>query len=94
MAVPQPGAVVSRVLQKAPGGSVTLFAFAEGEGLSEHSSPREGIVLVTDGAAEITVDGERHTVRAGETIGLPSGVPHAVHAPVDFQMLLVLLRTS
>ena len=87
----QDGSIVSRILLKTGGGSVTLFAFARGEGLSEHSTPREALLAVTDGEAEVTLDGETHTVASGEAIRLPASVPHAVHAPVDFRMLLVTL---
>jgi quercetin dioxygenase-like cupin family protein len=73
---------------------VTLFAFAEGEGLSEHTAPFDALIVVTDGQAEVTIAGERHAVRAGETIRLPAGVPHAVHAPADVRLLLVMLRDA
>lgn len=86
------GAVVSRKLLKTPAGSATLFAFDAGEGLSEHTSTSEALVLVTDGTAEVTLCGETHRVGPGEAIVLPADVPHALHAPERFQMLLVLLR--
>lgn len=92
LAVFQPSSIVSRMLLKNKAGSVTLFAFAEGEGLSEHTAPFDALVLVTDGTAEITIDGEHHTVSAGETLRLPASVPHAVHAPADVRMLLIMLR--
>ena len=88
----QDGAVVSRVLLKNAGGSVTLFAFAEGEALSEHATPSDALLLVTEGEAEVTVAGAPHRVRAGETLRLPADVPHAVHAAQPFRMLLVMLR--
>jgi quercetin dioxygenase-like cupin family protein len=86
------GSVVSRMLLKQKTGSVTLFAFDRGEGLSEHAAPFEALVVVTDGQAEISVDGTAYTVEAGETIRLPAGVPHAVHADNPFRMLLIMLR--
>lgn len=88
----QPGTVVSRMLLKNKAGSVTLFAFAEGEGLSEHTAPFDALVVVTAGTAEITVAGERHTVSAGAALRLPASVPHAVHAASDVRALLVMLR--
>jgi quercetin dioxygenase-like cupin family protein len=88
----QEGAVVSRVLLKKRSGTVTLFAFAAGEGLSEHTTPYEALLYVVDGAAEVTVGGTQHRVEAGQLIALPADVPHAVHAPADFKMLLVMIR--
>jgi quercetin dioxygenase-like cupin family protein len=92
LAVFQPGSIVSRMLLKNKAGSATLFAFAEGEGLSEHTAPFDALVVVTDGTAEITIDGTPHTVGAGETLRLPADVPHAVLAPTDVRMLLIMLR--
>jgi quercetin dioxygenase-like cupin family protein len=92
LAAYQEGSVVSRVLLKNRGGSVTLFAFAEGEGLSEHATPFDALVVVTDGEAEVTVGGVPHRVRAGEALRLPADVPHAVHAARPFRMLLTMLR--
>ena len=90
----QEGAVVSRMLLKNAAGTVTLFAFGAGEGLSEHAAPFDALVVVTDGEAEVTVAGEAERARAGETILLPARVPHAVHAPADFRMLLVMLKAA
>lgn len=88
----QEGAVVSRVLLKNKGGTVTLFAFAAGEGLSEHTAPFDALVVVTDGEAEIEISGEGFKVRRGETITLPANRPHAVRAVTDFKMLLIMIR--
>jgi len=88
----QEGAVVSRILVKAAGGSLTLFAFDAGQSLSEHTVPNEALVLVLDGTAGVTVGGERHEVRTGESIRLPAGVTHAVDAPERFKMLLAILK--
>ena len=90
----QEGSIVSRMLLKNGAGSVTLFAFAEGEGLSEHTAPFDALLVVTDGEAEVTMAGERHAVRTGEVLQLPAGVPHAVHAPADVRLFLVLLRDA
>lgn len=90
----QTGSVVSRQLVKNASGGVTLFAFAEGEGLSEHTTPHDALIVVLDGAADITVLGATHTVKAGESIFLPGGKPHAVHAPERFTMLLVMLKNA
>ncbi len=88
----QPGAVVSRALIKKPTGTVTAFAFDAGEGLSEHTAPFDALVFVTDGEAEITVDGVLHPVKAGEMVELPAGRPHALKAIQRFKMVLVMIR--
>jgi len=90
----QEGSVVSRQLAKNVSGGVTLFAFDEGEGLSEHTTPHDALILVLDGKADITVLEATHTVCAGETILLPGGKPHAVAAPERFMMLLVMLKNA
>jgi len=88
----QDGAIVSRVLLKNKGGTVTMFAFDVGEGLSEHTAPFDALVIVTDGEAEIEIAGESFTVRQGETIVMPANQPHAVRAATKFKMLLVMIR--
>lgn len=89
----QDGSIVSRVLLKNKGGTATLFAFAEGEGLSEHTAPFDALVLVLDGQAEIQIADENFTVREGEIITLPANLPHAVRATSRFKMLLIMIRT-
>ena len=88
----QDGAIVSRVLLKNKGGTVTLFAFDQGEGLSEHTAPFEALVLVVDGEAEVEIAGEVYRVRRDETITLPANIPHAVKAAISFKMLLTMIR--
>ncbi len=88
----QPGSVVSRKILGRRGGNVTLFAFGEGEGLTEHTSPYEALVVILDGEAEIRVGGTPHTVRKGETMTLPASVPHGLEARVEFKMMLVMIR--
>jgi len=88
----QDGSIVSRVLLKNKGGTVTLFAFDQGEGLSEHTAPFEALVFVVDGEAEIEIAGKAYTVRQGETITLPANIPHAVRAATRFKMLLTMIR--
>ncbi len=87
-----PGAVVSRTVAKARGGSITLFAFDAGEELSEHTAPFDAFVQVLDGTVELTIGGARVLARAGETVRMPAGVPHAVRAIERFKMLLSLVR--
>jgi quercetin dioxygenase-like cupin family protein len=88
----QDSSIVSRVLLKNKGGTVTLFAFDVGEGLSEHTAPFDALVVVTDGEAEVEVAGESFRVREGETIILPANRPHAVKAVTRFKMLLIMIR--
>jgi len=88
----QDGSIVSRVLLKNKGGTVTLFAFDRGEGLSEHTAPFEALVLVVDGEAEVEIAGKLYSVRQGETITLPASIPHAVRAATRFKMLLTMIR--
>ena len=88
----QDGSIVSRVLLKNQGGTVTLFAFDVGEGLSEHTAPFDALVVVTDGEAHIEIAGESFQVKQGETIVLPANLPHAVKATAKFKMMLIMLR--
>lgn len=88
----QTDAIVSRILLKRDGGSVTVFAFDEGQSLSEHTVAHSALVQVLDGEAEITVGGNRHRLHAGESVELPANVPHAVAAPTPFKMLLTMLK--
>jgi quercetin dioxygenase-like cupin family protein len=87
-----PGSVVSRTLARAPGGSLTLFAFDAGQELSEHTAPFDAFVTVLDGRVELTIGGERVAAAAGETVLMPAGVPHAVRADGPFKMLLSMVR--
>jgi quercetin dioxygenase-like cupin family protein len=84
--------IASRVLARTSGGSVTLFAFDRGEGLSEHTTPFDALVLVLDGSLTLTIGGATVTAPAGTIVRLPAHVPHAVAAPLPARMLLVMLR--
>lgn len=88
----QEGGIVSRVLARTGSGSLTAFAFDEGTGLDEHSSPQTALVEILEGRALVTIDGTEYTVEAGEMLHLPADVPHALQAPVRFRMLLTLFR--
>ena len=88
-----PGAVVSRALAKASGGSVTLFAFEAGQELSEHAAPLDALVEVLDGEVELTIGGAPVVARAGETVLMLAHVPHAVRARARFKMLLTTVRS-
>ena len=87
-----PGSVVSRTLIKRPVGTVTLFSFDKGQGLSEHTAPFDALVQVLEGKAELTIGGESVKAGAGETVLMPADVPHSLHAPEPFKMLLTMIR--
>jgi quercetin dioxygenase-like cupin family protein len=77
---------------KTAGGSVTLFAFDGGQGLSEHTSPYDALVMVLDGALTLTIGGEPIDATPGTVVRLPANVPHAVDALSPARMLLTMLR--
>jgi quercetin dioxygenase-like cupin family protein len=86
------GSVVSKTLIKKEIGNITLFAFDEGQGLSEHTAPFDAVVHILDGEARITIGGEPHIVKAGEMLIMPANIAHALHAEKRFKMLLVMIR--
>lgn len=88
----QEGSVVSKTLIDKGIGTITLFAFDEGQGLSEHTAPFDAFVQVADGEAEITISGTKHILQAGQMIIMPANQPHAVKAVKKFKMLLVMIR--
>ena len=88
----QEGSVVSRVILKRDKGNVTVFAFDQGQGLSEHTSPFDALVQAVEGEAEITVAGDAITLKAGEVLLLPANKPHAVKATARFKMVLTMIR--
>lgn len=88
----QAGSVVSKTVVKKEKGSVTLFAFSEGEGLSEHTAPFDALVHVTDGSAEVIIGGKTHKLSVGEMIIMPANKPHALKAITPFKMMLVMIR--
>ncbi|MDD2316623.1 MAG: cupin domain-containing protein [Desulfobacterales bacterium] len=90
----QPGSVVSRTVIDKSVGTVTVFAFDSGQGLSEHTAPFDALVQVIDGTADITIAGTVHTVREGEMIIMPANKPHALKANPRFKMLLIMVRQS
>ena len=92
LAAYQDGAVVSRMLLKRGGGTVTLFAFDEGQSLSEHTAPFDAIALVLEGEAVITIAGVPLTVPAGDIVLMPANQPHAVAARTRCKMLLTMIR--
>jgi len=89
----QTGSVVSRTLVDRKTGTLTLFAFDKGQGLSEHTAPFDAVVLVVDGEALVSLAGKPHRVGAGQMIVMPANEPHALSAPVRFKMLLIMIRS-
>ena len=89
----QDGSVVSREIVKKPTGNVTIFAFDEGQGLSEHTAPFDALAHVLEGEAEISIAGQPHHLHGGEMILMPAGQPHALKALKQFKMILTMIRS-
>jgi len=87
-------AIVSKTLIKRDTGTVTLFAFDKGQGLSEHTTPYNAMVQVVDGAAVVIIDKKRYEVGTGEFIIMPADVPHALDAEEKFKMLLTMIKSK
>lgn len=88
----QEGAIVSRTIINKKTGTVTFFAFDQGESLSEHTAPYDALVYILDGEAEITISGKSFSVKKGEMIIMPANEPHFLKAVKRFKMLLVMIR--
>jgi quercetin dioxygenase-like cupin family protein len=88
----QKDAVVSKTLVKKETGTISLFAFDAEQGLSEHSAPFDALIQVVEGLAEIRIAGQPYTVASGQSIIMPASVPHSVHAPERFKMILTMIR--
>ena len=86
------GAVVSRTLIQAAVGTVTVFAFDKGQGLSTHSAPFDALVQILHGSAEITIGEKTVPVSAGESLLMPADIPHGLNATERFKMLLTMIR--
>ena len=89
----QKKAVVSREIAGKIAGTVTIFAFDEGQGLSEHTAPFDALVYILEGKAEVIISGKPNSVAAGEMIVMPAGKPHALKALDKFKMLLIMIRS-
>ena len=87
------GSVVSKTLMDKKTGTLTLFAFSEGQGLSEHTAPFDAFCYILDGESEITIGGEQKIVKSGEMVVMPADVPHSLRAIKEFKMLLVMIRS-
>jgi quercetin dioxygenase-like cupin family protein len=90
----QDGSVVSRVLLKRSGGTITFFAFDAGQELSEHTAPFDAVAHVLEGEADMTIAGKALTVAAGELVLMPANQPHALSARTRFKMLLTMIRSA
>ena len=89
------GAVISKTLLKKKAGNITLFSFDKGQGLSEHTSPFDAVVLVVEGEGAFIIDGEMKTAKEGEMIIMPANIPHDVQAAEQpFKMLLTMIRSE
>ena len=89
---PTPQGIASRSLGKAAGGNMTLFAFDEGQGLTEHTSPFDAFVLVLSGALALTIGGTLVRATPGSIVRMPADIPHALDAPEPCRMLLIMLK--
>ena len=87
-------AVVSKTIIKKETGTVTLFAFDKGQGLSEHTAPFDALVQIVDGEAEIIINEESYILRKGEIIIMPANIPHALNAKEKFKMLLTMVKSQ
>lgn len=92
LVAPTAGGIASRVLARNGGGNVTLFAFDHGQGLSEHTTPFDALVIVLDGTLSLTIGGTAVTATPGSIVRMPANVPHAVEATAASRMLLIMLR--
>lgn len=88
----QSGTTVSKELLHNSGGSITLFAFSEGQALSEHTTPFDALIYIVEGEALITIDGVETVVKAGEILLMPANIPHALQAVKQFKMLLTMIK--
>jgi quercetin dioxygenase-like cupin family protein len=88
------GSIVSKTLTDKPAGSLTLFAIAKGQGISEHKSPFDATVQVIEGEGEFQVGSNKYMVRAGEGLIMPANIPHAVLPGSAFKMLLIMIRSK
>jgi quercetin dioxygenase-like cupin family protein len=89
----QSGSVVSKTLVEKDTGTITLFAFDKGEGLSEHTAPFDALVYIFDGEGEIIISNRSHNVKKGEMILMPANDPHALKANKRFKMMLVMIKS-
>jgi quercetin dioxygenase-like cupin family protein len=89
----QDGSIVSKTLIDKKGGTVTIFAFGDGQGLSEHSAPFDAMIYLLDGEAEMSISGKPHRLKEGEMIIIPVSSPHALRAVTRFKMMSVMIKS-
>jgi quercetin dioxygenase-like cupin family protein len=89
----QEGSIVSRTIIDKDAGTLTLFAFGEGQGLSEHTAPFDALVYLLDGEAEVTISGKSTNLKEGQMIIMPAHQPHALRAIKRFKMMLVMIKS-
>ena len=90
----QTGSVVSRTLINTQAGTITLFAFDRGQGLSEHTAPFDAFVYILEGSVDITIAGSKQRLVQADAIIMPAGKPHALAAPEPFKMALIMIRSA
>ena len=88
------GGIVSKSILKKETGNISLFAFAKGEGLSEHTAPFDALIQVVDGRGEIIIGGKTFQLETGQSIIMPAGIPHAVNAVERFKMILTMIKSK
>ncbi len=88
------GGIVSKTVLKRETGNISVFSFDRGEGLTEHTSPFDAVIVGIDGQGEIIIDGKPNIVKAGQIIIMPRNVPHAVNAAEKFKMMLIMIRSK
>ena len=88
------GGIISKTVLKKQTGNISLFSFARGEALSEHTAPYDAMIMVVDGRGEVIIDGKSFILEAGQTIIMPANKPHAVNAVEKFKMVLTMIRSS
>ena len=89
----QEASVVSREIVNKPSGTITLFAFDRGQGLSEHKAPFDALVIITEGTAEVILSNVKHVVKAGEMLLMPANETHALKAIEAFKMILTMIKS-
>ena len=87
------GSIVSRTIIDKPAGTLTLFAFERGQGLSEHTAPFDAVVYILDGDAEVTISGKPLQLKQGEMVIMPANQPHALRATARFKMMLAMIKS-
>lgn len=88
------GGILSKTVLKKETGNISLFSFAKGEALSEHTAPFDAMIQVVDGKGEIIIGGKSFIVEAGQTIIMPANIPHAVKAVERFKMVLTMIKSK